>query len=107
VTGPRWRAAWCEALDHLEADVAAAEALLADEHRLRDLPVADPWRPPAGLGPLPLDLRVRADDVLRRQLAVAQRLATSLAGTMRQAAVLGRVENARPAPRPSYLDCAM
>lgn len=107
MTGERWRAAWSEALDSLEADVAAAEALLADEHRLKDLPVTDPWRPPAGLGPLPLDLRARADDVLRRQLSVAQRLAVSLAGTMRQAAVLDRVENARPAPRPSYLDCAM
>lgn len=107
MTGPRWHAAWREALDRLEADVTAAEALLADEHRLRDLPVPDPWHPPAGLGPLPLDLRVRADDVLRRQTTVAQRLATSIAGTVRQAAVLDRVESARPGPRPSYLDCAM
>lgn len=107
MTVDEWRAAWTAALDRLEEDVTAAESLLAQEHRLRELPVPDPWRPPTGLGPLPLDLRPRADDVLARQLAVARRLAASLTGTARQAAVLDRVESARPAPRPSYLDCAM
>jgi hypothetical protein len=107
MTGQQWREAWTEALDHLEADVDAAEELLAEEHRMRDLPQADPWQPPAGLGPLPLDLRPRADDVLRRQLEVAQKLAATLAGTSRHAAVLDRLDDSRPAPRPSYVDCAM
>ncbi len=103
----QWRAAWAEALDRLEADVAAAEALLAEEHRMRDLPLPDPWQPPAGLGPLPLDLRPRADEVLARQLVVAQKLATTLAGTVRHAAMLDRLDGSRPAPGPSYVDCAM
>src|SRR6185436_18126783 len=74
-------------LDRLECDVASAEALLAEEHLLRELPIADPWHPPAGLGPLPVDLRPRADQVLARQLAVAERLAAMMTGTARQAAV--------------------
>jgi hypothetical protein len=102
----QWCDAWAEALDRLESDVVAAEMLLAEEHRMRDLPVSDPWQPPAGLGPLPLDLRPRADEVLRRQLAVAQQLATTLAGTVKHAAVLERLDD-RPAPRPSYVDTAM
>jgi hypothetical protein len=106
MTGPQWQQAWADALDRLEADVVAAEQLLAEEHRMRDLPLTDPWRPPAGLGPLPIDLRPRADDVLRRQLAVAQGLATRLAGTVRHAAMLDRIDD-RPAPRPSYVDTAM
>ena len=106
MTGQQWRDAWAEALDRLESDVDAAEMLLETEHRMRELPLADPWQPPAGLGPLPLDLRPRADEVLRRQLAVAQRLASSLAGTVKHAAVLDRLD-ARPAPRPSYVDTAM
>ena len=51
-----WHRAWTAALDELEADVTRVEALLADDHRVRDLPVADPWTPPAGLGPLPLEI---------------------------------------------------
>jgi hypothetical protein len=107
MTAPQWRRAWVEALDALESDVVAAEELLAEEHRMRDLPLTDPWRPPPGLGPLPLDLRPRADEVLRRQLAVAQQLAATVAGTARQAAVLNRLDDGRDAPRPSYVDCAM
>jgi hypothetical protein len=106
MTGQQWRDAWAEALDRLESDVVAAEALLDAEHRMRELPLADPWQPPAGLGPLPLDLRPRADEMLRRQLAAAQQLAATLAGTVKHAAVLNRIDD-RPAPRPSYVDTAM
>jgi hypothetical protein len=104
----RWQQAWAAALDALELDVAAAEALLADGQRTRDLPAADPWSPPAGLGPLPLDLRPRADGILTRQLAAATDLVRALATTRRQAAAAGRLETGGSgAPRPAYLDCAL
>jgi hypothetical protein len=103
-----WHSAWAAALDALEADVAQVEALLADEHRMRDTPAADPWHPPEGLGPLPLDLRPRADGILARQTAVAQALALAVATNRRQAAVAARIEaGSQGAPRPSYVDCAM
>ncbi|MGI5169979.1 hypothetical protein ACQEU3_37065 [Spirillospora sp. CA-253888] len=105
--GPAWHAAWSAALDALEADVAATEALLADDHRLRDLPPISPWSPPPGLGLLPLDLRPRADAILTRQLAAAQAIATALAANRRQAAVLARIETGGDGgARPTYLNCA-
>ena len=102
-----WHQAWSAALDRMAADVASAEALLAEEHMLRELPPADPWHPPAGLGPLPIELRPRADQVLARQLAVAEKVAAMMTGTARQAAVLGRIDDGREAPRPNYIDCAL
>ena len=102
-----WHRAWAAALDDLELDVAAVEALLADSHRIRDLPPADPWSPPAGLGPLPLDLRPRADAILQRQLAAAADVARTLATTRRQAAAAARIDTGRDPARPAYLDCAL
>ena len=102
-----WHQAWTAALDELETDVTRVEALLADEHRVRDLPRADPWRPPQGLGPLPLDLRPRADGILNRQLAVAEALTVALAANHRQAEMLARVEAGASPRRPSYVDCAL
>jgi hypothetical protein len=103
-----WRTAWSAALDAVEADIDQIEKLLADEHRLRDLPLIDPWRPPAGLGPLPLDLRPRADAVLARQLAAAQALTAAMTMNRRQIAFLAKVEagDAGNVP-PSYLDFAV
>ncbi|HET9143751.1 hypothetical protein [Actinophytocola sp.] len=106
-TSTSWQGAWAAALDRLESDVASAEALLAEDHLLRELPPAAPWQPPAGIGPLPVDLRPRADQVLARQLAVAERLAAVMTGTARQVAVLGRIDRGQEAPRPNYVDCAM
>jgi hypothetical protein len=102
-----WRLAWIAVLDELELDVDAADALLADTQRERDLPISDPWSPPAGLGPLPLDLRPRADAVLARQLAAAAAVACALGTTRRQAAVALRLDNGHDAPRPSYVDQAL
>ena len=104
---PDWRSTWAAALDELELDVTAAEALLAEEHRGRDLPAADPWTPPEGLGPLPLDLRPRADAILTRQLAAAVAMAAGIGATRRQAALAGRLDSGRDNDRPAYLDCAM
>ena len=104
-----WHAAWVAALDALEADVAAVEALLTADHQLRDAPVTDPWSPPEGLGPLPLDLRPRADAILSRQIAAAGAVVTAIAGNRRQAQLAGRVESGFSGhpPRPAYVDCAL
>lgn len=103
-----WRSAWTQALDRLELDVATVETMLSDAHRLDDAPVPDPWSPPEGLGPLPLDLRPRADGILKRQTAAAQLLAQRLVGTRRQVAAVAKVETRDSVPsRPAYLDCAM
>ncbi len=106
--GSDWNSAWIAALDDLEADVTEVEELLADDHRVRDYPVSDPWKPPAGLGPLPLDLRPRADAILARQLAAARSITVALAANRRQAALAARVEAGyHGAARPAYVDCAM
>ena len=104
-----WHGAWVAALDALEADVAQIEAMLTEEHRLRDAPVVDPWTPPEGLGPLPLDLRPRADAILTRQIAAAGAIVAAIAGNRRQAQLAGRIEAGRQAlpTRPAYVDCAM
>jgi hypothetical protein len=102
-----WHDAWTAALDELEADVDRVEALLADDHRVRDLPPVDPWSPPAGLGPLPLDLRPRADAVLSRQIAAAQSLALAMVANRRQTEMAARIEAGGAPRRPSYLDFAV
>ena len=109
MTGTAWHGAWTAALDELEADVAQVEALLADDHRLRDNPRTDPWSPPQGLGPLPLDLRPRADAILDRQIAAAQAVAVAITGNRQRAMLLDRVEAGRQASplRPAYVDCAI
>jgi hypothetical protein len=102
-----WHQAWTTVLDELELDVGTVEAMLADTQRIRDLPPAHPWSPPTGLGPLPLDLRPRADAILQRQLAAATDLARALVQTRRQAAAAARIDTGRDAGRPVYLDCAL
>jgi hypothetical protein len=103
-----WHAEWAAALDALETDVVKVETLLADDHRIRDLPVSDPWAPPAGLGPLPLELKPRASAVLARQIAAAQAITLALATNRKQAAMAARIEaGGQGAPRPAYVDCAM
>jgi hypothetical protein len=108
VTATEWHRAWTAALSELEADVARVEALLVDDHRGRDHPVTPAWRPPAGLGPLPVDLRAQAEAVLARQLAAAAAAEQLLAANRRQAAMLARIETGvAGAPRPAYVDCEM
>jgi hypothetical protein len=107
VSNGEWHRAWAEALDELEMDVAATEALLADEHVLRDAPTIDPWAPPPGLGPLPLDLRPRADGILQRQIAAAEAVVHAITMNRRQLAALARIETGRGEARPAYVDCAI
>jgi hypothetical protein len=100
-----WRRQWVAALDALELDVFATAALLQDEHRARELPAPEPWRPPTGLGPLPADLRPRADAILGRQIAVAEVLTRTLSTNRRQAALAARLQN-HTGPVPAYIDTA-
>jgi hypothetical protein len=103
-----WRNAWVAALDALEADVDAVEKMIKDEHRRQELPAAEAWKPPAGLGSLPLELRPRADFILARQLEAAQALAMAVTANRRQTAFAARVEvGTHGKAIPSYVDCAM
>lgn len=100
-----WRSAWVAALDELEADVETIERMIQDEHRGRDLPAATPWTPPPGLGPLPLDLRPRADSILARQLAAARAAATAITANRRQTAFAAKIEVGTAGKAiPTYLD---
>ncbi|GAA3161790.1 hypothetical protein GCM10010466_60940 [Planomonospora alba] len=103
-----WHAAWSAALDALEMDVATAEEMLSGDHRNQETPaVTGAWTPPADLGPLPLDLRPRADAILARQLAVAKEMVLIMVGNRRQAAMIARVETGSDgAARPVYINCA-
>jgi hypothetical protein len=104
-----WQLAWVHALDEVEAEVTEVEALLEVDHRERDTPVRHPWTPPQGLGPLPLELRPRADAILSRQLAAAQAVSLALGANRQQAKLAGRIEEGRQATpvRPAYIDTAM
>ncbi|MDT5038067.1 MAG: hypothetical protein QOE03_3252 [Micromonosporaceae bacterium] len=92
-----WRTAWIHALDAVEAEVAQVEALLEDDHRARDTPAYDPWTPPEGLGPLPLELAPRADAILARQLAAAQSVVLAISTNRQQALLASRIESGRQA----------
>ncbi|MEV1288095.1 hypothetical protein [Micromonospora sp. NPDC049679] len=102
-----WRLAWTRALDEMELDVAAAEALLTETHRASDTALPDPWRPPAGIGPLPLKLLPRAQRLLARQTAAAQALARQMVANRQQTAMVARIETGESLNRPAYVDCDM
>jgi len=103
-----WRTAWISALDELEADVDAVERMITEEHRNQNLPAATPWAPPPGLGPIPLDLRPRADCILARQLEAARAAAMAITANRRQAAFASRVEVGTAGKGvPTYIDCAI
>ena len=93
---------WAAALDALEADVAAVEAVLADD---TDTPVAAAWTPPDDLGPLPLDLVPRAEALLARQFNATQAVGLALTANRKLSTAAARIEAGSPgAPRPAYVD---
>ncbi|GAB1694682.1 hypothetical protein [Krasilnikovia sp. M28-CT-15] len=103
-----WRSAWVGALDELEANVEVIEQMIRDEHRRQDLPEATPWEPPPGIGPIPLDLRPRAEGILARQLETAKAAALAITANRRQTAFAARIEVGTAGKAiPSYVDCAM
>lgn len=102
-----WPGAWAAALDELELDLERIEAMLVDEHRHAETPPADLWKPPTELGALPLELRPRADEILTRQLKLAQEIAQRLTANRQQMAVTARIETGEAVKRPVYVDRAM
>ena len=102
-----WRGAWTAALDELELDVAEVEAMLADERRYAETPPADLWKAPTELGALPLELRPRADEILTRQLRVAEEIGRRLTANRQQMVMTGRIETGEAVNRPLYVDRAM
>lgn len=96
-----WDAAWEAALEALELDVAEVERMLA----LRDIALdpPDPWRPPTGLGPLPMALADRARVLLERQIEVSRRVAEAAALARRHARAAQGMRSV-PEASPVYLD---
>jgi hypothetical protein len=107
VSAQQWQSAWMAALDALELDVTTTEAMLAEQHRFAEAEPAAGWRPPAGLGPLPTDLRPRAQAILSRQIAAAEEISRRLAANRQQSAVVARIETGERVKRPAYLDRAL
>jgi len=106
-TAVGWGGAWNAALDELELDIAQVESMLADEHRHAETPPASLWRPPTELGALPLELKPRADEILTRQLRVAEEIARRLTANRQQMAMTARIETGEAVKRPVYVDRAM
>lgn len=97
-----WDHAWASALDELELAVADAERQLADAHRAAPVAAA-PWRPPAGLGPMPASLEARARALLGRQLETARSLAAAATRSRRQLRISDAMSPPTPHP-PVYVD---
>lgn len=107
-----FRAAWEQALDALELDVAEAERLLAahrgspadsdDTH----LPlIGADWSPPAIDAPLPTDLRTRAQTILDRQLRAADDLMRTMHANRRELQLADRMQTGGPDRSvPAFLD---
>jgi hypothetical protein len=85
---------WGALLDHLERSLTGADA--------SESPAA--WRPPAGLGPLPGELRARAEALLTAQAERMAALETEQNSTARHLAALRTVPSGRDDTRPIYLD---
>jgi hypothetical protein len=103
-----WRSVWVGVLDRLDADLTEVEEFLRTDQFLRDTPPSDPWTPPEGIGPLPLDLQPRVDRILARQVVAAEGIARAMAGNRRQAALTNKIELFDSgSARPAYLDQAI
>jgi hypothetical protein len=98
---------WAVVLDHLEGEVLAAEASMA-EGRAEEIAAwgrrSDDWVPPHMLGPLPRDLRERAARLLQHQLAVAEALIERITQSQRQRDVAARMSYAPSRPVASFID---
>lgn len=97
-----WLTRWSAALDELQLEVDAAEALLTTDHLP---PGRRGWVPPAGLGPFPAPLRARAEALVTRQTEVARRLAEAATLARRHAGAAQALRASGPA-RPVYVDTA-
>ncbi|MCW2857721.1 MAG: hypothetical protein JWR52_3336 [Marmoricola sp.] len=87
VNSERLRAVWETELERLELDVIAVERLL----RGLDSAPLDPWKPVAALDSMPVDLAVRARELLARQQVAAKDLAAALENARKQITFTARV----------------
>ena len=94
--------AWQVNLDRIELDVMRAERNLERGLLLQ----TDPWDVPADYGPIPAELRERAESLLERQKAILQRIADTLGVTLKHQAVVDAVGRTSVAGRgyPIYVD---
>ncbi|MEV7431646.1 MULTISPECIES: hypothetical protein [unclassified Nocardioides] len=97
------REAWEVALDRLELDLVRVERSLGVGDRVAE---ADPWEVPEKYGPLPPDLRQRAEELVVRQQSVIDTLRCRMAATLRQRAVIESVgrTSGPTEPRAVYID---
>ena len=84
-------AEWSRVLDELEAAVALMDVGGAEAGGA----AARPWRPPAGAGPLPAELRERAERLVRAQEAVRGRLQARRRAAERRLTALRRLPASR------------
>lgn len=89
--------AWDTLLDDFEAEI---DHIMTEA----DLP-APPWSPPAGLGPLPLDLEERARQILRAQHAAVRHAQDRLKSARKHRDALNSVPTAQK--EAIYLDTAV
>lgn len=98
---------WGEALDDIEDDTRSAERTLAgaspEEIAAWGRRSTD-WVPPAGLGPLPDDLRERAARLLQHQLAVAESLVEGILQSRRQRDLAARMSQTPSRPVSAFID---
>jgi len=97
------RDAWQVALDRLELDLVRVERSLGVGDRVAE---SDPWEVQEKYGPLPPDLRQRAEELVVRQQAVIDALRCRMAATLRQRAVIESVgrTSGPTEPRAVYID---
>jgi hypothetical protein len=98
--------AWQVALDRIELDVIRAERALATGRGLPQEP--DEWRVPDDYGPIPVALRVRAQELLGRQRDALQGMAAQLGVNAQHQSLVRDVERVttRSGDGPVYVDVA-
>ena len=91
-------------LDLLERRIVEAEAALDNE----EIPTVEPFEPPAGIEPLPIDLRDRAVEILRRHSEIEARIENIKQTVARDLGVATRANRAAAAfsdsPTPNFHD---
>jgi hypothetical protein len=102
-----WTAAWTEALDQLQLDVAEVEQMLTvsavDSAGAQDRR----WVAPTDLGPLPDSLFERAVAVNARQVEAARRIGLALGATRRESELAHRLSPIGQHATPMYVDHLM
>ncbi len=79
---------WVMVLDRIELDVIRAERAF---ERGGDFTPVEEWHVPVTYGPIPVPLRRRAEDILRRQRRVLALLSDRLTTTLQQRAIVNDV----------------